>query len=62
MVKLQSDTEFPEPSVLVHVTGVFPIGNLSPELWFDIRVTEPELSEAVGAVQVAIPLAEPASV
>ena len=60
--KVQDETELPEPSVAVYVTLVLPMGKASPESMLDDRVTEPELSEAVGGVQVTIAVATPVSV
>ena len=59
---MQDETELPEPSVAVYVTLVLPMGKASPESMLDDRVTEPELSEAVGGVQVTIAVATPVSV
>ena len=59
---MQDETELPEPSVAVYVTLVLPMGKASPESMLDDRVTEPELSEAVGSVQVTIAVATPVSV
>ena len=36
--------------------------NVSPELWVDVRVCVPELSVAVGGVQVTLAVATPLSV
>ena len=60
--KVQVETELSELSVAVYVTVVDPIWKSSPELWSDIKVTMSELSEAVGSVQVAEPVAAPLSV
>ena len=46
-----SNTIFEPSSTAVYVTIVTPIGNVSPETWLDVRVTEPELSLAIGCVQ-----------
>ena len=53
---------FPEPSVDVKVTEVVPIGKLSPGLSIVVSVWLPELSVAVGSVQVTLAVAIPASV
>ena len=41
---------------------VVPIENVSPELWVDVRVCVPELSVALGAIQVTLAVAIPLSV
>ena len=41
---------------------VVPTGKESPGLWVDVSVCVPELSVAVGAVQVIVPVAIPLSV
>ncbi len=43
----------PEASVAVYVTVVVPTGNCAPELKLEVTVALPQLSVAVGAVQVA---------
>ena len=55
-------TWFPAPSVAVNITVEIPIVKASPELWLDVRVTTPELSLAVGDVQVTTAVEEPLSV
>ena len=46
--------EFPAESVKVYVTGVEPTGKLAPGWWVvDSDSTPPELSIAVGGIQVA---------
>ena len=63
MVMVNEDvTWLPAASVAVNVTVVTPIENGSPELWLDVTVTTPELSLAVGDVQVTTAVAEPLSV
>jgi hypothetical protein len=42
----------PDPSVKVYVTGVVPFEKTSPGLWFLEVLTAPQLSVAVGAVQL----------
>ena len=41
---------------------MFPIGKISPDTWLDVKVTEPELSLAVGCVQFTTAVAKPESV
>ena len=41
---------------------VDPIGKEYPGLWVDVSDSEPELSEAVGAIQDIVPVANPLSV
>ena len=41
---------------------VVPIGKESPGLWVDVSDSVPELSEAVGAIQDIVPVANPLSV
>jgi hypothetical protein len=43
---------FPPASVAVYVTTVTPRGKLAPLAWLDERLAAPQLSVAVGAVQV----------
>ena len=43
---------FEYESVAVYLTTVSPIGKVSPGSWFDVSVTEPELSLAVGGIHV----------
>jgi hypothetical protein len=50
--KVQVDT-FPDSSVAVYTTVVVPMGKVSPGSCDDTRVTNPQLSVAIGAVQVA---------
>ena len=50
---------FPAASVAVYVTVVVPKANTDPELCELVNVTPEQLSVAVGAVHVAIPLQEP---
>ena len=52
----------PEPSVAVYVTVVGPNGKVSPGFPSDVRVTMPELSEAVGSGHVAVAVEAPLSV
>ena len=61
-MKKQVEIEFPEPSVAVYVTVVIPIGNSVPELLLPDSETEPELSDAVGSVQLTVAVATPLSV
>ena len=56
------ETELPELSVAVYVTLVLPMGKSAPESTSEDSVTEPELSEAVGSVQVTVAVATPLSV
>ena len=49
-------------SVAVYLTRVSPIGKVSPGSWFDVSVTEPELSLAVGGVHVTTAVAKVSSV
>ena len=58
----EQETALPAPSVAVYVTVVVPIGKASPALCVEDRVTEPELSEAVGLDQLTVPVASPLSV
>ena len=58
MTKLQVAV-FPAASVDVYVTVVVPTGKESPGLWVDVSVCVPELSVAVGAVQVTVAVATP---
>ena len=45
----------PDPSVKVYVTAVVPTGKKVPGAWvLDVRETTPELSVAVGSVQVTV--------
>ena len=53
---------FEYESVAVYLTTVSPIGKVSPGSWFDVSVTEPELSLAVGDVQVTTAVAKVSSV
>jgi hypothetical protein len=46
---------FPAASVAVYFTWVVPIGNVLPGACVETRVTEPQLSDAVGGVQFATP-------
>ena len=41
-------------SFAAYVTVVVPLENVSPELWSDVKLFNPQLSTAVGAVQVAL--------
>ena len=43
----------PATSVAVYVTTVVPNAKVLPEAWEDVNVETEQLSEAVGAVQVA---------
>ena len=61
-MKKQVEIEFPEPSVAVYVTVVIPIGKSVPEFLLPDNETEPELSEAVGSVQLTVAVATPLSV
>ena len=49
-------------SVAVYVTVVVPISKVDPGLWLEVSVTIPELSVAVGSVQVTSADAKPSSV
>ena len=49
-------------STAVYVTVVSPMEKVSPELWLAVSVTIPELSLAVGGVQVTTAVATPESV
>ena len=61
-MKKQVEIEFPEPSVAVYVTVVVPIGKSVSEFLLPDNETEPELSEAVGSVQLTVAVATPLSV
>ena len=61
-MKKQVEIEFPEPSVAVYVTVVIPMGKSVPEFLLTDNETEPELSEAVGSVQLTVAVATPLSV
>ena len=53
---------FESGSVTLYLTTVSPIGKVSPGSWFDVSVTEPELSLAVGDVHVTTAVGKVASV
>ena len=50
---------FPAVSVDVYVTVVVPTGKESPGSWVDVSICVPELSAAVGVVQVTVAVAMP---
>ena len=54
--------ELDEASTAVYVTIVSPIEKVDPELWLDVKFTEPELSLAVGSDHVTTAVDEPTSV
>ena len=52
---------FPEESTDLYITEVTPILNLEPELWEEVKICEPELSDAVGSVQETLAAGNPMS-
>ena len=54
--------ELKDKSTAVYVTIVSPIEKVDPELWLDVKFTEPELSLAVGSDHVTTAVDEPTSV
>ena len=54
--------ELEEASTAVYVTIVSPIEKVDPELWLDVKLTEPELSLAVGSDHVTTAVDEATSV
>ena len=62
MIENVAFAELDEVSTAVYVTIVSPIEKVDPEVWLDVKFTEPELSLAVGSDHVTTAVDEPTSV
>ena len=56
-----AEVELPAASMAVYVTVVVPTAKASPIWWVDVKLSTPQLSLAVGAVQLTTALHAPAS-